>query len=499
MKAQIISYIRAGCPALLIVSHEETRIHALFREIAKERDFTLHSWSCTTGLLNIANGTQIPDTEEPIAALDEIKNLPEKSLILLNDFHQWLIDPNPLLVRKLKDVMAIGKMSSRMLVIIGCQLRLPPELEKSVAVIDFPLPDRAQLRVVLEGVAKSAGIEINGNTDAILDAASGLITSEAEEAFALSFVECGDITPEIIARQKAQTIRKNGILEIVETSLGLDDIGGLQCLKSWLTKRRLAFSKKAADYGLPVPKGVLVTGIPGVGKSLTAKAAAKILGVPLLKLEAGKIFGSLVGASEANMRTVIQTAEAAAPCVLWADEIEKGFSGSKSSGSTDGGTSSRVFGQFLNWMNEKTSPVFVFATANDISQLPPEFLRKGRFDELFFADLPDEQDRADIWRLHIAKRGRNPDKFDLATLANMTAEFTGAEIEAAVNEGLFAAFDENTEVADKHLVDAISCTVPLSRTMATQITALREWARGRARRASAAPASQTGTFNRKMT
>jgi ATP-dependent 26S proteasome regulatory subunit len=450
--------------------------------------FGLYTWSYTAGIVNVTDDppTSIAETEDPLAMLDAFNKLPERSLLIARDFHAFLSDPNPKLVRMVKDALATGKMSNRVFVICGCLLKIPPELEKEMAVVEFKLPDRAQLRVVLEGIAASAGIPINGNTDPILDAASGCTTSEAEDAFALSVVQCGDIRAEIVAREKSGTVKKNGLLEIVDTDFNIGDIGGLEVLKSWLTKRRLAFSNEAKAYGLPVPKGILVTGIPGVGKSLTAKASAKILGVPLLKLDAGRIFGSLVGDSEKNIRAVIQTAEAIAPCVLMVDEIEKSFSGSKSSGSTDGGTSARVFGTFLSWLQDKTSPVFVFATANDISQLPPEFLRKGRFDDLWFADLPDTEERAAIWRLHINKRGRDADKFNLEMLAGRTDGFTGAEIEAMVNESLFASFEDGQRALnDDDLLEAIRNTVPLSRTMTPQIDALRAWSVGRARRASA--------------
>ncbi len=488
MKDKLRSYIRAGYSAIYVVSHEEPRVHSVFDELAKELSFALHSWSVTSGLVTVSNNppTAFPETEDPLAVLEAVPKLPEKSIVLLNDYHQFLSEPNPMLTRKFKDVLATGKMTNRVLVIVGCRLRMPPELEKSIVIVEFKLPDRTALNVVLEGIARSAGIELDGNREPILDAASGLTTSEAEDAFALSIVQCGDIKPEVVAKEKSNQVKKNGILELFETTATAADIGGLENLKSWLAKRRAVFTKEAKEYGLPTPKGILVTGIPGVGKSLTAKAAASILNVPLLKLDVGKVFGSLVGQSEANMRTVIETAEAIAPCLVWADEIEKGLSGSASSGSTDGGTSARVFGTFLQWLQDKTAPVFLFATANDITKLPPEFLRKGRFDELFFADLPDVDERAAIWRLHINKRERDADKFNIEMLATRSDGFTGAEIEAAIKEGLFASFDDGKRALnDDDLLEAIQSTVPLSRTMAPQIDALRAWAQGRARRASA--------------
>ena len=352
--------------------------------------------------------------------------------------------------------------------------------------MEFSLPGKDVLKNVLLGVMESAGLKNNESEheDKVVDAASGLTTMEAENAFALSFVQTRTIQPEVVSREKAQAVKKNGILEIVQTNESLDTIGGLDVLKEWLTKRKDAFSAKAKAYGLPVPKGLLIVGIPGTGKSLTAKATAKVFGVPLLKLDAGRIFAGLVGQSEANLRSVIQTAEAIAPAVLWLDEIEKGFAGSKSSGSTDGGTSARVFGSFISWMQEKTSPVFVVATANDVSQLPPEMLRKGRFDEMFFVDLPNQTEREAIWKIQIARHGRNPKDFDCVQFARATEGFTGSEIESVFVDSLFAAFERNREPDDLAVAQVLTNIVPLSRTMGEQINALRNWSKGRARLAT---------------
>jgi len=253
--------------------------------------------------------------------------------------------------------------------IVGCRLCLPPELERELTVVECSLPDKSQLNLVLDGILESAKMKSIGpdQRDKVLDAAAGLTTIEAENAFALSVVQCKEISPVLIAKEKAQAVNKNGLLEIIETSESLESIGGLDVLKTWLLKRKLAFTQKAVEYGLPALKGVLILGLPGTGKSLTAKATAKVFGVPLLKLDAGKIFAGIVGQSESNLRSIMQTAEAIAPCVLWLDEVEKGFSGSKSSNATDGGTSARVFGSFISWMQEKKSPVFIVATANDVS------------------------------------------------------------------------------------------------------------------------------------
>jgi len=490
MQTQIINYVRAGYPGLYILSYEEQRVEAELKAVAEAACFGLHTWSITEGIIDCTH-RQVGGCIDPLEMLDAFTKLPEKSILVVSDLHLFLAEPNPVLFRKIKDVLLMAKASSRVLIMVGCQLKLPPELEKELTVVEFKLPDREQLRTVLNGIGESARIEFKANIDAILDAASGLTTIEAENAFALSVVEARELLPQIVASEKAATIKKHGILEIIDATTDLDDIGGLELLKSWLTKRKDAFGERARQYGLPTPKGCLIIGIPGTGKSLTAKASANILGVPLLKLDAGKIFASLVGESERNWRNAIQTAEAVAPCVLWIDELEKGFGGSKSSGQTDGGTSARVFGSFLQWLQEKTAAVFVVATANDVSQLPPELLRKGRFDENWFVDLPGPEEREAIWRIQISRRCRKPDDYEIVGLAKASDGFTGAEIEALYTEALFAAFETGHEPDDLLIAQLANETVPLSKMMATEIQGLRQWAQGRARRASASGERKT--------
>jgi len=412
MKDKLKNYIRAGFAGLFVVTFEEIRAEADLKAVADELGYTLLSWTVTSGILNTDTGA-VQNVTDPIEAVTAISDMPEKTILVLKDYHQFLGDSmqpaSPLVTRSLKERIREARCSAKTVVILACKLMLPPELEKEFAVIEMDLPDRTALATVARHIAESAGIEIDDVIiNAAAEAARGLTTTEAEDTMALSIVTHGTHDPVLIAREKAQTVKKNGILEIIEPKETVDDIGGLENLKSWLQKRRNASSKEAVDFGLPTPKGVLILGIPGTGKSLTAKAASSILERPILKLDAGKLFAGIVGESEANLRRAIQTAEAIAPCILWIDEIEKGMSGSRSSGSTDGGTSARVFGSFISWMQEKVSPVFVVATANDVTQLPPELLRKGRFDELFFVDLPDEEEREAIWRIHIQKRDRDP-------------------------------------------------------------------------------------------
>ncbi len=486
MRNQITNYIRAGYPGIYLVSCEETRIEAELKIIAQSLNHKLYAWSITEGLVDTADG-HTRDAQDPIALMTAVDELPENGIVLLKDFHQFIEDGNPVLVRKVKESLRVGKTKGKALVIVGCRLALPPELEREFVVVPFTLPDKEQLGVVLDNIAASAKLTKpeNDGREQLLDAACGLPSIEAENAFALSVVECGKLTPAIVAREKSSEVKKSGLLEVCSLIASLDDIGGLECLKAWLLQRRDAFGKEAKAYGLPSPKGLLIIGIPVTGKSLTAKATASVFNRPLLKLDAGRLFAGIVGQSESNLRSVIATVEAIAPCVLWLDEIEKAFSGSKSSGFSDGDTASRVFGTFLSWLQDRTAPVFVVATANDVTQLPPEMLRKGRFDELFFVDLPNQTEREAIWRIQIAKFCRDPQQFDVVQLARATEGLTGSEIEQLFIDALHEAFSRRAEPTDLTVAMLLNEFVPLSKLMGEQIDALRKWAKGRARRATA--------------
>ncbi|MFT7583479.1 MAG: SpoVK/Ycf46/Vps4 family AAA+-type ATPase, partial [Myxococcota bacterium] len=308
---------------------------------------------------------------------------------------------------------------------------------------------------------------------------------EAASVFAKSLVKTRDFDIDTILAEKKGIIRKSGILEFYQTDEKFNDVGGLEVLKSWLKKRKVAFSRDARDFGLPAPKGILLIGVPGCGKSLTAKAIGAMWHMPLLRLDVGKVFGSLVGSSEENMRKAIKTAEAVAPSILWLDELEKGFSGSSSSGQTDGGTTARVFGTFITWLQEKQSAVFVIATANDVSALPPELLRKGRFDEIFFVDLPSQKERGEIFKIHITKKKRDPALFDYEALIAASQQFAGSEIEQAVVSALYDCYEEDkAELTTERLVKSIEEIIPLAYTMKERIDHMRDWSKSRARRAS---------------
>ena len=496
--SKIVHYIQAGYPGLYLVSAEEQRVEAELKAVVAQlntvlkRDsksaYTLCYWSVVSGLVH-TDAHKVQDLNDPLQMLEAVAGLKENSVVLLKDFHLFLSDPNPIMLRKLKDTLLHAKTAQKLLIILGCRLCLPPELEHELTVVEFSLPGKVELRTVLGGVMESAGIsslDVEVREKAV-EAAAGLTTIEAENAFSLSFVQSRAIEPSIIAAEKAQAVKKSGLLEIVEVKESLNSIGGLNQLKDWLVRRKDAFSQRAQAYGLPSPKGLLILGIPGTGKSLTAKATAAVFNLPLLRLDAGKLYGGIVGQSEANVRAVIQTAEAIAPCCLWIDELEKGFAGSKSSGTTDGGTSARVFGSFLSWMQEKSKPVFVVATANDVSQLPPELLRKGRFDEIFFVDLPNQNEREAIWSIVVSAKRRDPSAYDLQQLARASDGLTGAEIEAVFNEAMFVGFERSKEPTDLDVAAVLSGFAPLSKLMAEQIAALKSWALNRARPATSTP------------
>lgn len=497
--AKIVHYLQAGYPGLYLVSPEEQRVEAelkavteqLNRDRPTDEQYQLCYWSVVDGLVN-TKSKQVHNVNDPLEVLRVIGEQPERTIFLLKDYHLFLQDPNPIIVRKLKDVLLEAKTKQKPLIIVGCRLVLPPELERELTVVEFALPGKESFRGVLGGIVESAKLKdlAPEQQEQAIAAAGGLTTIEAENAFALSYVQTRTIEPSVVAREKAQAVKKSGLLEIIETRESLNSIGGLDVMKDWLLKRRNAFTQRAVTYGLPPAKGLLIIGIAGTGKSLSAKVTAQVFGVPLLKLDAGRLYGGLVGQSEANLRSVIQTAEAIAPCCLWLDELEKGLAGSKSSGATDGGTSARVLGSLLSWMQEKTAPVFVVATANDVTQLPPELLRAGRWDQMFFVDLPNQTEREAIWIIQIRKHGRHPADFDTLQLARASDGLTGSEIEAVFVESMYDAFDRDKEPTDLDIARALTDFVPLSKTMAEQISALRTWATGRARFATSPAATE---------
>ncbi|MCY1073197.1 AAA family ATPase [Archangium lansingense] len=495
--------IRARYPLLYLVSWEEHRVDSLLADLARAHGKVLLSWSIARGLryLGGSRGPALPeDTRNPIDALAAIEKLTEPSLVVLKDFHPYLEEKS--VVRALRELAHSLKSTFTTVILLSPTLVIPTELEKEVSVLDVPLPGFQELMNLLKEIvavvrrSNKASIELSREHAAqLIQAAQGLTLSEAENAFAKAIAHDGKLSAADIRRvqdEKRQVIRKSGLLEYYPPEQDLGHVGGLQNLKQWLTQRTAAFGERARQFGLPEPRGLLLLGVQGCGKSLTSKAIAAHWNLPLLRLDMGRIFSGLVGSSEENLRKAIRVAESIAPVVLWVDEIEKGLSGVASSGTTDGGVTARVFGTLLTWLQEKTSPVFVVATANRIEGLPPELLRKGRFDEIFFIDLPEAAERRDIFRIHLQRRKRDPATFDLNALATLAENFSGAEIEQAIIAALYEAFGQGVELEQRHIAGALQETFPLAVTMRDEIVRLREWARGRTR-----PASSSGNSARK--
>ena len=482
--------IRARYPLLYVTSTEEERVEKSLRAICERRNRRFVTWSCTEGFQG-GDGDTFNDIRDPQRAMEHIFRYENDALFVLRDFHPYLSDPQ--VTRRLRDLSREFKTSryKKHVLLLSPTFKLPTELEKEVSVIDFDLPNRTVINELVLQVLKSVPDELCQQVrndpyfrERVVEAALGLTAVEASNVFSKSLIVCRDFDIDTIIEEKKNLIRKSGLLEFYQSDLKLRDIGGLEILKAWLKTRNLAFSSKAREFGLPLPKGILLIGIPGCGKSLTAKAVGALWKMPLLRLDVGKVFSSLVGSSEENMRKAIQTAEAVAPCILWMDELEKGFSGTKSSGSTDGGTSARVFGSFITWLQEKTSPVFVMATANDVSMLPPELLRKGRFDEIFFVDLPSPTERKTIIEIHIIKKNRKVADFDIPRIVAATQGFSGSEIEQAIVSAVFDAFEAKKDIDTDAVVRSCNEIIPLSYQMKERIDYMRDWAKSRARRAS---------------
>jgi SpoVK/Ycf46/Vps4 family AAA+-type ATPase len=501
---ELETLIRARYPIVYVVSWEEERVEEALTSIARERGRRLHVWTATKGFVK-PGGQRDSATLDPLTALDYVANSQDQAIFVLKDFHPYINEWR--ITRGLRDLTPALKNSFKNLLLLSPILKLPPELEKEITVLDYGLPSYEELGHLLDEIIRQVQDRPDVDTDltqeereAVLKSAQGLTRMEAENVFAKSLVEKRTFDIDVVLSEKEQIIRKSGILEFFPASDSFSNVGGLDLLKDWMNKRTTSFTDKAREFGLPEPKGVLLLGVQGCGKSLSAKAIGAQWRLPLLRLDIGKVFAGLVGASEENMRKAIRVAESVAPCILWLDELEKGLSGMQSSGSTDGGTTARVFSTFLTWLQEKTVPVFVVATANQVEALPPELLRKGRFDEIFFIDLPSKEEREDIFRIHLKKRKRDVKNFDIERISIATPGYSGAEIEQAVIEGLYEAFDKGRDLNDEDLHKAVRASVPLSMTMREKIAYLRDWAETRARKASSAPVEsieeQTASFLR---
>jgi AAA+ superfamily predicted ATPase len=485
---QLDLLIRARTPILWIRSLEEERIEALLEQAAQRLGGRkLLRWDFIDGLGGAPNRSG-EAARNPMAALACLDPLPpeQAALLVLRDFHRYCEDAG--VCRRLRNLAASLRQAPRTLVITAPDWSIPRELEDSITLLDLPLPAAADIRTLLSTIANASGHPLSPDVAEQLTAAChGLSEQRVRQLAARALARRGQLGEADLAEvleEKRQAIAKSELLEYCPSEATPADIGGLEALKHWLEQRHMAFSEEAMRYGLPLPRGVLLVGPQGTGKSLTAKAIAHSWNMPLLRLDVGRLFAGLVGASEARTRDMIQRAEAMAPCVLWIDEIDKGFGGDSRS---DGGTSQRVLGTVLTWMAEKSSAVFVVATANGVDKLPAELLRKGRFDEIFLLDLPSAEERRAILDLQLRRR-RPHHNLELAVLVDRTAGFSGAELEQTVIEAMHLAFAEQREFSEADLIAAASQVVPLSRTAREQLEALQSWARGGRARPASPPA-----------
>jgi ATP-dependent 26S proteasome regulatory subunit len=497
MQEELSILIQAQYPLIYLVTSEEERAESAIALIATHKpEKRVFVWTLTRGIIEYGEGSPQHGTIPPQQAFEFAIRQKDPAIFVFKDLHPFLQDGtgSAEVVRWIRDAIAAFKGTKKTIILMSPFQQIPIELEKEVAVLDFALPSMVELETVLSKQLMAVpGKHLETDVrEKLVKAALGLTKDEAEKVYRKASVTANRLTGEeveIILSEKKQLIRRNGILEYIEDDGTLASVGGLEELKHWLTQRSNAFTERARSYGLPQPKGMLILGVPGCGKSLIAKTTARLWGLPLLRLDMGRVYdGSTVGKSEANLRAALKTAESISPAILFIDELDKAFGGAGGSADSDGGTSSRIFGSFLTWMQEKTSPVFVMATANRVERLPSEFLRKGRFDEIFFVDLPTAEERQDIFRIHLMKRRRAIDRFDLVQLANVCEGFSGAEIEQALVAAMYEAFAQDREFTQLDIIAACRATVPLSKTMSEQVTALRDWARQRARPAAASAA-----------
>ncbi|MBW4580185.1 MAG: AAA family ATPase [Tildeniella nuda ZEHNDER 1965/U140] len=480
--------LRARYPLLYIPTREEERLEAAIAQSARQQGSrAVYIWDFVDGYQGNPNDAGF-GKRNPLQALEFVEKLPAAAaaIFILRDFQRFLEDVA--ISRKLRNLARSLKAQPKNIVILSSQVAIPDELSEALTILEFPLPAAAEIRLEVERLLVATGRSLENRVlDELVRSCQGLSMERIRRVLARAIATHGELRPEdvdLILEEKRQTIRQTQILDFYPTTANIADIGGLDNLKDWLLRRGGAFSERARQYGLPHPRGLLLVGIQGTGKSLTAKAIAHHWHLPLLRLDVGRLFAGLVGESESRTRQMIQLAEALAPCILWIDEIDKAFSGVDGRG--DAGTTSRVFGTFITWLAEKTTPVFVVATANNIQSLPAEMLRKGRFDEIFFVGLPSQEEREEIFSVHLSRlRPHNLKQYDLERLAYETPDFSGAEIEQTLIEAMHLGFSQNRDFNTDDILEAASQIVPLARTAQEQIQFLQEWAAaGKARLAS---------------
>jgi SpoVK/Ycf46/Vps4 family AAA+-type ATPase len=509
--------IDSSTPIVVMETVEETRAVRMVRLACSALNLAAFEWTIATGLARsggnpaapvVDNGAFPPggyrageinefaenakalyDSREPAKMLANLEGISIEAAFILKDLHRHMEDP--VVVRRLRDVGQKFATNRRTVVLTAPKISIPPELASLVEFVELPLPDRQRLRQIIDEVlvkvSKTHTLQRRlepAGIDQMADNLRGLTEEESERAISQALVSRYALCPETVTdvlEAKKSLLRRSEMLEFVEASDSLASVGGLDNLKKFLAQRRGSWEESARAFGLDPPRGVIILGVQGCGKSMCARAIAGEWKLPLVKFDTAAVYDKYIGETEKRIQKVFQVAEGLAPCVLWIDELEKVFAGSSpDSASADAGVSSRLLAAFLSWMQDRKAPVFVAATCNNVSVLPPELIRKGRFDELFFVDLPNQSERKQIFGIQLAKRKRNPGEFSLDRVAAAARGYSGAEIESVVQTALYAAYSQKQQLSDQHLLDAIQATVPLSTTRAEEIAALRQWAGQRA-------------------
>lgn len=485
---ELLLLLRARYPVIYVATLEEERVEQAIATSAQQlSNRSVYTWDFVDGYQGNLNDAGV-GRRNPLQALEHIEKLPESvpALFVLRDYHRFLDDVA--IARKLRNLSRRFKSQAKNILLLAPQVQIPDDLAETITVLEFALPDVETIRAEVTRLLGGLNVRLSpADLDTLVQSCQGLSIERIRRVLARGLAAQGTFRADdidLVLEEKRQTIRQTQILDFYPAKEQISEIGGLDNLKDWLLRRGNSFSEKARQYGLPYPRGLLLVGIQGTGKSLTAKAIAHHWHLPLLRLDVGRLFAGLIGESESRTRQMIQISEALAPCILWIDEIDKAFAGVDGRG--DSGTSSRVFGTFITWMAEKTSPVFVVATANNIQALPPELLRRGRFDEIFFVGLPTQEERKAIYEVHLSRlRAHNLQNYNLERLAYETPNFSGAEIEQAIIEAMHIGFSQDRDFNTDDILEAASQIVPLARTAQEQVEALQAWAAsGKARLAS---------------
>lgn len=501
-EVRAVRMVRAACTALNLATFEWSVATGLLRSgssVGEVINTGVHDLNAHGGLETLEqNAKALYNSREPAAMLSNLEGITIEAAFILKDLHRHMDDP--VVIRRLRDVGQRFASNRKTIVLTAPKIEIPPELRSLVEFFELPLPDRQRLRQIIDEtlvrVSKTHTLQRkldNKGLDEVAENLRGLTEEEADRAISQALVTRYALSPELITdvlEAKKALLKRSEMVEFVDVSDNMATVGGLENLKNWLAQRRGAWENAAREFGLEPPHGVIILGVQGCGKSLCARAVAGEWNLPLVKFDTSAVYDKFIGETEKRIRKVFQVAEGLAPCVLWIDELEKVFAGSgPDSASADAGVSSRLLASFLSWMQDRKAPVFVAATCNNVTVLPPELIRKGRFDELFFVDLPNQTERRQIFAIQLTKRKRNPGDFDLDKVAAAAKGYSGAEIDAAVQGALYAAYSEKKQLTTQALLDALAHTVPLSTTRAEEIASLREWAGTRAVPASAQDAT----------